>query len=72
MKFSGKMCLMKMLKVTKKQGFTLCLENTFLEKPHGRGQIDPPSPPKPFKGKLTNNTGFPIRCYFMIMPITRL
>ena len=33
---------MIILKVTKKQGFTLSLEDTFLEKPKG-GQIDPPS-----------------------------
>ena len=30
------------LEVTKKQGFTLSLEDTFLRKPQGR-QIDPPS-----------------------------
>ena len=46
MKFSGKMCLMIILKVTKKQGFTLSLEDTFFEKPQGGGgeggQIDPP------------------------------
>ena len=33
MKFSGKMCLKKILKVTKSQGFTLSLEDTFFEKP---------------------------------------
>ena len=32
---------MIILKVTKKQSFTLSLEDTYLEKPHwGRGQID--------------------------------
>ena len=35
MKFSWKMWLMIILKVTKSQGFTLSLENTFLEKPQG-------------------------------------
>ena len=40
MKFSGKMCLMIILKVTKNQGFTLRLEDTFLEKPQG-SQFDP-------------------------------
>ena len=48
MKFSGKMCLMIILKVTKNQGFTLCLEGTIFKKPHGeggRGQIDPHSLP---------------------------
>ena len=38
---------MIILKVTKKQGFTLSLEDTFLEKPEGVGcQIDP-TPPLP-------------------------
>ena len=43
MKFSDKMWLMIMLKVTKKQDFTLSSEDTFLEKPQGgqRVQIDP-------------------------------
>ena len=35
MKFSGNMRLMMILKVTKNQGFTLCLEDTFSEKPQG-------------------------------------
>ena len=35
MKFSGKMCLMIILKVTKNQGFALSLEDTFFEKPQG-------------------------------------
>ena len=44
MKFSGKMCLMIILKVTKKQGFTLSLEDTFFEKQQEKGdQIEPPS-----------------------------
>ena len=35
---------MIILKVTKNQGFTLSLKDTFFEKPQGRrGQIDPPS-----------------------------
>ena len=37
MKFLGKIWLMIRLKVTKNQGFTLSLKNTFLGKP----QIDP-------------------------------
>ena len=41
MKFSGKMYLMTILKVTKNQGFNLSLEDTFLEKPQ-RDEIDPP------------------------------
>ena len=36
MKFSGKMGL-KILKVTKKQGFSLCLEDTLFEKTRGGG-----------------------------------
>ena len=41
MKFSGKMCLMIILKVRKNQGFTLSVEDTFFEKLQG-GQIDSP------------------------------
>ena len=43
MKFSGKMWLRIILKVTKNQGFTLSLEDTFLKNPQGGrgGQIDP-------------------------------
>ena len=37
MKYSAKMCLMIILKVTKNQGFTLCLEDTIFEKPEGGG-----------------------------------
>ena len=35
------MCFKIILKVTKKQGFTLSLEDTFFEKPQGASQIDP-------------------------------
>ena len=42
-KFSGKMCLMILLKVTKNKGFTLSLEETFFEKPHGGVWNWPPS-----------------------------
>ena len=35
MRFSGKMWLMIISKVTKNQDFTLSLEDTFLEKPQG-------------------------------------
>ena len=31
---------MIILKVTKNQGFTVSVEDTFLEKPHWNGQID--------------------------------
>ena len=46
MKFSGKICFKIMLKVTKNQGFTLSLGDTFFEKPQG-GQSEPSSPPHP-------------------------
>ena len=48
MKVSEKMCLKIILKVTKDQGFTLSLEDTF-SKNHRGGQIDPPpiTPPTP-------------------------
>ena len=47
MKFSRKICLKIILKVTN-QGFTISLEDTFFKKPQGvggggRGQIDPTS-----------------------------
>ena len=42
MKFSGKMCLKIILKVTKNQGFTLSLEDTFFEKLEGGSQFEPP------------------------------
>ena len=38
MKFSEKMRLMIILKVSKNQGFTLSLEDTFFEKPQGVGR----------------------------------
>ena len=41
------MCLMIILKVTKNQGFTLSVEDTFFEKPHEEGQIDPHLAPTP-------------------------
>ena len=41
-KFSGKMCLIIILKVTKHQDLTLCLEDIIFKKPQ-RGQIDPPA-----------------------------
>ena len=43
MKFSRKVCLMIILKVTKNEGFTFLLEDTFFEKPQGGvRQNDPP------------------------------
>ena len=44
MRFSGKMCLKTILKVTKNQGFTLSLEDTYFEKPQGRVKLTPPLP----------------------------
>ena len=48
MKFSGKMCLKIILKVTKNQGFSLSLENMLFEKPQwgwggGGGKFTPRS-----------------------------
>ena len=44
-----------MLKVTKKQGFTLSLEDIFFEKPQGGVNLTPTPPPGHFrvKGKPT-------------------
>ena len=44
---------MIILKVTKKQGFTLYLEDTFFEKPQG-GQIDPPPPTPPSRFRVNH------------------
>ena len=41
--FSRNMWPIIILKVTKKKGFTLPLEDTFSKKSQGRGQIDSPS-----------------------------
>ena len=51
MKFLGKMCLKIILKVTKNQGFTFSLKDTFFEKPHGGGGSIWPLPPSHFRVK---------------------
>ena len=49
MKFSGKMYLMIILKVTKNQGFNLGLEDTIFKKPQRQGGVKlPPPPPPPY------------------------
>ena len=50
MKFSRKICLKIILKVTKKQGFTLFLEDTF-PKNHRGIKLTPP-PPSHFRVKI--------------------
>ena len=48
MKFSGNLCLMIILEVTKNQGFIISLEDTFFEKPQGgRGVSNCPPPLSP-------------------------
>ena len=59
MKFSGKMCFEIILKVTKNQGFTLFLEDTFFEEPKG-AQFDPPPFPRHIRVKATKKTGLKI------------
>ena len=52
MKFSGKMCLKIILKITKNQGFTLSLKDVFFEKAQGGVKLTPypPSlPPQPLQ-----------------------
>ena len=44
MKPSGKMYLLIILKVTKNQGFIVCLEDTIFKKPQGGWQFNPPHP----------------------------
>ena len=46
-KFSGKIWPIIILKVTKNQGFTLSLEDTFFERPQEENQIDCPPPAIP-------------------------
>ena len=49
MKLSGKMSFKIILKVTKNQGSTLSLEDTFFEKPQGGGSYwSYPHPPQSF------------------------
>ena len=48
MKFTGKMCLMIILKVTKNQRLNLSLEDALFEKPQG-DQIDPLPPLSRFR-----------------------
>ena len=50
MKFSGKMCLIIILQVTKNQGLTLSLEDKYFEKLQGGG----PPPPSRFRVKCQN------------------
>ena len=38
-KYPGEMCLMIILKVTKRQGFTFCLKNTVYKKPQKRSNL---------------------------------
>ena len=44
MKFLRKGVFWDNIKSHKKQGFTLCLEDTFFEKPQEGSQFDPPRP----------------------------
>ena len=59
MKFSGKLCLIIMLKVTKNQGVILSLEDAFFEKPQGgRGSNWHPPTNRPIVlGLETNQNG---------------
>ena len=45
MQFSGKFCLKIILKVTKNQGFSLSLEDSFFEKPQEGVKLTPLLPP---------------------------
>ena len=48
-KFSGKIWLMIIIKVTKNEGFTLSLEDTVFEKPQGGSNWPPPPTPSRFR-----------------------
>ena len=58
MEFSGKMCFMIMLKVTKTQSFTLSLEDTFFEKPQRGGEGVKLTHPPAVLGLSPNKTVF--------------
>ena len=71
MKFSGKMCLKIILKVTKNQGFSLSLEDTLFEKPHGGQVALPPHAPAvlgviSFFTAKTQSSNFYLELYFVI------
>ena len=71
MKFSGKMCLRIILKVTENQGFTLSLENTFFEKPQG-GQIDPSPPAVLGLKNMASSEGISyLQEFFMLLWVNR-
>ena len=58
LKFSGKVCLMIILKFTQNQGFTLCLEDTIFKKPQGGVKLTPPPPlslPSRFRVNISSN-----------------
>ena len=55
MKFSGKMCFKIILKVTKNQGSTLSLEDTFFEKPQGGFNLTLPPPLRHFGVKVLSD-----------------
>ena len=59
MKFSGKMRFKIILKVKKKQGFTISLKDTFFEKPQVRVKLTTaPSPPSSFRVKIMDHFTF--------------
>ena len=69
MKFSGKMCLKILLKVTKNQGFSLSSEDTLFEKPQGGGEGRSNWRPHPIHPavlglKQTAKTRIPGRCNY--------
>ena len=71
MKFSGKMCLMIILKITKSNGFNLSLENTFFKKPEREGWVKltplPSSPSRPLPAVLGKNL-ITLKNFFKINP----
>ena len=56
---------MIILKVTKEQGLTLSLEDTFFEKPQGGGQIDPL--PSRFRVNTERTTIFIFYCFIKLV-----
>ena len=71
MKFLGKSGLMAISKVTKKQGFTLSLEDTFLEKPQ-RGSICLPAPASLGLSPVGNRVGNHCRQVMLVIIVDNI
>ena len=76
MKFSGKICFKIILKVTKNQGSTLSIEDTFFKKPKGEGgavNLTPSPSPLPARlGLRDHNENKAFTALFCAIPTKNL